>query len=156
MTDQSKNSFLERLKKTRSPDSNDTSTGAGSFTSKFAAQGKKPPESPADLKEKFAKDIASAVPFEQQKNVQRSKKDDAGYAETVRKKRSDCVFLVRGKDRGKAAWHYVLVDKAKKEMFLAAARGGSLDVADYGEVLYSGWGQDPPPEIKQKIDDEYN
>ena len=41
-------------------------------------------------------------------------------------------------------------------MFLAAAKSGSLDVADYGEVLYSGWGQDPPADIKKKIDDQYN
>ncbi len=63
--------------------------------------------------------------------------------------------MVRGKDRGRSAWHYVLVDKDKREMFLAKSRTGSMDVADYGEVLYSGWGEDPSQEIVDKINEEF-
>lgn len=149
MADQKKESFLDRLKKTR-PDS------GGGFASRFSdsAQIDKK-DSDAKFSEKFSKQ-EKPKSFQEEKGVKRSKKDAEGFAEDVRKKRSDCVYLVRGKDRGKAAWHYVLVDKGKKQMFLAAAKSGSLDVADYGEVLYSGWGQDPPADIKKKIDDQYN
>ena len=63
----------------------------------------------------------------------------------------DQIYLVRGKDKSKQAWHYVLVDEDKIEAFNAKVKSGNIDVADYGTVLYSGWGQDPPKDIKRKI-----
>ena len=62
------------------------------------------------------------------------------------------VYLVRGKDRDRVAWHYVLVDRDKIEAFKAKVDTGTIDVADYGEVLYSGWGKDPPKHIVRKVD----
>ena len=61
------------------------------------------------------------------------------------------VYVVRGKDKGKPAWHYVLVDKAKVEEFKIQIKTGTIDVANYGKVLYSGWGNDPPENIVTKI-----
>ena len=61
------------------------------------------------------------------------------------------VYLVRGKDRGKPAWHYVLVDRHLLGLFLKRTNGGSLDVADFGDVLKSGWGKDPPNNTIDKI-----
>ncbi|AHX11273.1 hypothetical protein NHE_0315 [Neorickettsia helminthoeca str. Oregon] len=151
MSADSKESFLDRLKK-RKPSGEGGDSGGGGFASRFS---KSTPVTSGRFSEKFATSKASGD-FASQRSVQKSRKDAAGFAEGVRKKRSDCVYLVRGKDRDRAAWHYVLVDKVKKEMFLAAAKSGSLDVKDYGEVLYSGWGEDPPEHIKKKIDEEYN
>ena len=62
-----------------------------------------------------------------------------GYSEDSKER----IYLVRGKDRGKPAWHYVLVDKHLLGLFLKKTKGGSLDVKDFGTVLRSGWGQDP-------------
>ena len=62
------------------------------------------------------------------------------------------AFLVRGKDRGSTAWHYVLVDEDKVEDFKAKLKSGNIDVADYGKVLYSGWGEDPPKDTVRKVD----
>ena len=62
-----------------------------------------------------------------------------GYSEDTKER----IYLVRGKDRGKPAWHYVLVDKHLLGLFLKKAKGRSLDVKDFGTVLRSGWGQDP-------------
>ncbi|GFR03854.1 uncharacterized protein TNCT_490682, partial [Trichonephila clavata] len=60
-------------------------------------------------------------------------------------------YKVRGKDRGQKAWHYVLIDKDKEEMFLEQSKKkskiGLLDVADYGKILYSGWGENPPQSV---------
>ena len=61
------------------------------------------------------------------------------------------IYLVRGKDRGKSAWHYVLVEKFLLGLFLKRTKGGSLDVADFGNVLKSGWGVDPPEGTIEKI-----
>ena len=63
-------------------------------------------------------------------------------------------YLVRGKDRGRAAWHYVLVKKHLLGLFLKQTQGGSLDVADFGDILRSGWGKDPPDGTIDKILEE--
>ncbi|QKX01376.1 hypothetical protein GOY13_00045 [Wolbachia endosymbiont of Cruorifilaria tuberocauda] len=81
--------------------------------------------------------------------------NERSFADATRRSRSDLIYLVRGKDRGISAWHYILVDKDKKEIFLVKSRTGSMDVADYGEILYSGWGENPPQEIVDKINDEF-
>ncbi|MBQ4875354.1 MAG: hypothetical protein HRK26_04525 [Rickettsiaceae bacterium H1] len=94
--------------------------------------------------------------FTDKKGIKKQNTDDMSRAEQVRRKRSQNVFLVRGKDRNRSAWHYVLVDNNKRELFLAATRSGSLDVADYGEVLESGWGEDPPKSVVKRIEDEFN
>ena len=64
------------------------------------------------------------------------------------------LFLVRGKDRGRPAWHYVMVEKPLLGLFVKRTNGGKLDVADFGAVLESGWGDSPPEckvaEIKDK------
>ena len=109
----------------------------------------------------FAKKFASptektSASFTENKSVLRSRTASTeGFAKATKRSRLDCLFLVRGKDRGKPAWHYVLVDKHKLEMFLEKSKSGSLDVALYGEILYSGWGENPPEDIVQKIKDEF-
>ena len=65
------------------------------------------------------------------------------------------VYLVRGKDRGFAAWHYVLVDEDKLDTFKAKIASGNINVADYGNILESGWGKDPPQDIVHKIDSQF-
>lgn len=88
-------------------------------------------------------------------NSVRRKTNKKSFADAAKKSRLDCVFLVRGKDGQRDAWHYVLVDKSKKEVFLGASKSGSIDVSKYGEILYSGWGKDPPQEIVKKIEEEF-
>ena len=63
------------------------------------------------------------------------------------------IYLVRGKDKGKQAWHYVLVEKALLPLFLRRTNGGSLDVADFGLILKSGWGKDPPENVRTNINE---
>ena len=66
---------------------------------------------------------------------------------------SERIYLVRGKDRGKLAWHYVQVEKALLPLFLRRTNGGSLDVADFGRFLKSGWGKDPPENVRKNINE---
>jgi serine/threonine protein kinase len=66
------------------------------------------------------------------------------------------VFLVRGKDSGKPAWHYVLIENEEKYEELHKQKAGTnIDVADYGKVIRSGWGVNPSNKIQEEIDDEY-
>ena len=67
------------------------------------------------------------------------------------------VYLVRGKDRSRPAWHYVLLvdDEDTVKAFHEKVKEGTVDVANYGEVLKSGWGENPPNEIKDWIDKNF-
>ena len=61
------------------------------------------------------------------------------------------VYLVRGEDRGHPVWHFVLVDEEKLDNFKAKVATGTINVANYGRVLKSRWGKDPPEDIVRKI-----
>ena len=73
-----------------------------------------------------------------------------GYKENS----TDRIHLVRGKDRGRSAWHYVLVKKHLLGLFLKRTNGASINVADFGAILRSGWGEDPPEGTIDKILEE--
>ena len=60
--------------------------------------------------------------------------------------------IVCGKERGRAAWYYLLLDEEKVADIEAQVATGNINVGDYGRVLESGWGKDPPKDIKQKMD----
>jgi tetratricopeptide (TPR) repeat protein len=66
------------------------------------------------------------------------------------------VFLIRGKDNGKPAWHYVLIeDEEKYRELKKQVSGTNIDVTDYGMIVRSGWGIDPSKSIKDQIEEEY-
>ena len=77
------------------------------------------------------------------------------FVEKVKLSRGNLVYLVRGKDDGKPAWHYVFVDKLKQPLFLEAVESGTVDCAQFGEILESGWGENPNPEITRSIEKRY-
>ena len=66
--------------------------------------------------------------------------------------RPSLIYLVRGKDKGRQAWHYVLVDEGQENAFKEKVASGTVDVAVYGKVIKSGWGKDPPDDVKDAID----
>ncbi len=63
----------------------------------------------------------------------------------------DRLYFVRGKDRGRPAWHYVMGEKPLLGLFLKRSKGGMLDVADFGTVLKSGWGVSPPESVVKEM-----
>ena len=71
-----------------------------------------------------------------------------------KKNYTERIQLVRGKDKGRAAWHYVLVKKHLLGLFLKRVKGGRINVADFGDILRSGWGKDPPEGIIDQILEE--
>ena len=64
------------------------------------------------------------------------------------------IYLVRGKDRGRQAWHYVLLvdDPETIRTFKEKILGGNIDVSDHGVILKSGWGQDPPQDVNNWLE----
>ena len=69
------------------------------------------------------------------------------------------IFLVRGlEENGKACWHYVLVqdDNSIIDRFKVNVTLGNVDLANYGEILASGYGEDPPIQVIDRINQKYN
>ena len=75
-----------------------------------------------------------------------------GYKENS----TERFYLVRGKEKGRAAWHYVLVKKHLLGLFLKRVKGGRVNVAEFGDILQSGWGKDPPKGTTNKILKKYD
>ena len=73
-----------------------------------------------------------------------------------KKNYTERIQLVRGKDKGRAAWHYVLVKKHLLGLFLKRVKGGRVNVAEFGDILQSGWGKDPPKDTTNKILKKYD
>ena len=66
------------------------------------------------------------------------------------------IHTVRGTDRGRRAWHLVLLaDNDETILQFREWLGKSMDVKDYGLVLKSGWGEDPPQEAEHQLTKEY-
>ena len=67
------------------------------------------------------------------------------------------VYLVRGKDCNRPAWHYVLLlnDEDTIKKFKERVDTGTIDVAKFGQVLKSGWGKDPPNEVRDELEHKY-
>ncbi|CAF4289774.1 unnamed protein product [Rotaria sp. Silwood2] len=79
----------------------------------------------------------------------------------------ESVFLIRGNDRGRPAWHYILVPIYKCADLNANPAGSNIDVTNFGSFIkyrnnrdeikqMSGWGTDPPNIIQKWIDTHYS
>ncbi len=63
--------------------------------------------------------------------------------------------MVKGVDAGRNAWYYVLVDRPKVQLFLKALNNDIIHLEEYGKILYSAYGDEPPAEITTKLKEEY-
>ena len=61
------------------------------------------------------------------------------------------VYLVRGTDKERPAWYYVLVDKAKQVEFKIQLKADTINLEKFGKILNSGYGIGPPDDVTTKI-----
>ena len=66
------------------------------------------------------------------------------------------VCLIRSNDKIKQTWHYIQVDENQVEAFKTCVSAGNIDIGDYGTILFSGWGPDPPESIKHQVDIQFS
>lgn len=75
-------------------------------------------------------------------------------------KKQDIIILVESTDNGKPAWWYVkCTSRISAEKLKGVCRLGNLDtipLQEYGEIILSGWGANPPPEAIKQIEEQYN
>ena len=62
------------------------------------------------------------------------------------------IHTVHGRDRGWDSWHIVLAERALLDDFKLKIKSGGIDIADYGYVIKSGWGKDPPNAVIEAIE----
>ena len=77
----------------------------------------------------------------------------AKYIKSSKNNRLNLV-LTKTKD-GLDAWWYILVDAPKLTAFFKAMEKGSVDLADFGKILKSGYGKTPPNSVKQEMLETY-
>lgn len=83
------------------------------------------------------------------------KNNPQGKSNLINRASADLIYLVTGTDRDKSAWYYVLVDRLKVRMFLQAMKSSSINLDDFGKVIYSAYGEKPPEDITNKVKKEY-
>ena len=92
-----------------------------------------------------------AVQNKQKHVVKMLLQNDADVKKRDKQDPNDRLILLRGKDNGKPAWHFVDVKKTLTGLFYKRIKSGRLDVADFGTILASGWGTDPPHSKREEI-----
>ena len=72
------------------------------------------------------------------------------------------LFCVNGTDRGRPAWHYVVVvdDEDIIKEFKQKTQGENagkftINITNYGQVVKSGWGEYPPNDVKDEMEKKY-
>jgi len=69
-----------------------------------------------------------------------------------------CTIMVLCKgfdDRKQPIWAYLCIKPSMAQSFKQARERGGFDVSEYGTVLESGNGLEPPAEIKTKMERDY-
>lgn len=63
---------------------------------------------------------------------------------------SHTTLCIKLRKHGVLSWHYVQVSKVKAPLLMQASTSTAIDLNDYGTVLESGWGSEPPHTIQSK------
>ncbi|MBY0407101.1 MAG: hypothetical protein K2Q01_05365 [Rickettsiales bacterium] len=83
-------------------------------------------------------------------------KKKLNFSQAMQAERPDHIFLVRGQEAsGESAWYYIMVDRGKREAFRAQSGVRQLTLTDYGVILFSGFGENPPEAIKLRMQEDY-
>lgn len=80
------------------------------------------------------------------------------FLQALKNSRTENLYLSKGKDKGRSAWYYVLVEKNKLPLFLKKYESPNqlINLEDYGDVILSGWGENPPADAVKQIKDRFD
>ncbi len=82
-------------------------------------------------------------------------KNNIKSVDPKKKMQADLIYLVKGLDAGRNAWYYVLVDRLKLQLFLKALNDDIIHLENYGKILFSAYGEEPPAEVTDALKEEY-
>ena len=81
----------------------------------------------------------------------------SSFVKIVENSQKDLVYLVKLKEAGfkLSSWYYLQLKSKLTEPLFLSKMDSNIDLNDYGTILYSGWGTEPPEDIKQKIKEQF-
>ncbi len=73
------------------------------------------------------------------------------------KKKFLLLKLVQIKDKygGGASWHYVLLHEPLRWKEIIRVKDCAVELGDYGRIVKSGRGKEPPSDVRREIEDEF-
>jgi len=78
------------------------------------------------------------------------------FQQSTQKSQSHKIWLIRSTDdAGLACYFYILMDTVKLPLLQRMQRGAVLTPARLGQVIFSGFGENPSPEVAQRMKTEY-
>lgn len=80
----------------------------------------------------------------------------ASFLNKIRKSRDGNIWLLRTREAsGRHCYFYVRVDPLKKALLENRIGAAGQTITDYGDILASGYGENPPPEVAARMKAEY-
>lgn len=124
-----------------------------SFAERFAKKGNSTFTSQA-LQNK-AETQSAATPTQQNSSGVSQKSSPLKPIDPQKKMQAELIYLVKGVDAGRNAWYYVLVDRLKVQLFLKALNDDIIHLENYGKILFSAYGDEPPSSVTEELKGEY-
>lgn len=79
-----------------------------------------------------------------------------GFVDKVVSSQGEYFYKVNATDStGRRAFYYILVDKLKLKQFLSLKSDGRYDLADYGRIIASGYGEEPTEDARKMLKVKY-
>lgn len=79
-----------------------------------------------------------------------------GFVDKVLSEANDNYYKVNATDStGRRAFYYIKVDRHKLRSFLAIRPDGHYDLRDFGEIIYSAYGEEPTIDAKRMLNREH-
>jgi len=78
-----------------------------------------------------------------------------GQISSTTSSQADLIYLVKGVDDGRNAWYYVMVERLKLSLFQKALNDDIIHLENYGIILHSAYGDEPPVEIAEDLKKKY-
>lgn len=70
----------------------------------------------------------------------------------VKSKKINDIYLVNATDSDKPCWFYLHLDTGKAAFFeKTIVQSPNIDLGQWGKILISGWGENPPLKVAEKI-----
>jgi len=79
------------------------------------------------------------------------------FTQIIQQSRGEHIYLVLGgvDKYERAVWHFIRVAPAKARAFERAINSGTIELKDYGTVLESGIGAEPPYTTVEQMRNDY-
>lgn len=77
------------------------------------------------------------------------------FTQKVLQERGGGIRFIQAEENGALCWFYLRVDPDKLEAYKVALPSGEFDIADFGQILESDWGEYPPPSVIDFMQKEY-